>query len=289
MAKDDRFDFEGFLVHKDLETRVREFGENRKREVAAAYARLKGSKMAAAQHAAYEAALPDLLALPAGEVRWPSHDPRLLLDEALDCAEAVVERRTELEARVGHKFQVPLMLLLERYALATMHAFKGHRANPAPPDSLPQLVELGARRRQRLAAGCDLAFSEKPHLYALLRDIDGSMMPEAIAYDIFLLRRTLIATGPETGGGGLANYQELAHAERLAATLLQAVNNPNSREALAWAPADMYARAYTLLHRAYYEAELGLTELEAGSDGPHPPLCNFCDAQVTTVFSLHKF
>lgn len=290
MAKDDKFDFEGFLVHKDLDTQVREAGENHKRETAEAYERMEDPNMAAAQQAAYDAALPDMLALPAAEVRWPLGDPRLILNEALNYAEEVAARRRKLQARVGRKFRVDLMLLLERYALATMHAFKAYRASPPPPGSLPKLVQECAEQRHRLALGCDLAFGEKKEFYALLNGIDGSSAPEAIAYDIFLLRQALIQSDPVTSGAQLANFQRLAHSERLAASLLQAATNPSLRAELAWPLNDMYARAYTLAHRAFYEAELGLVDLHnaANPDEPHSPFCNFCDRELATVLVLHK-
>ncbi len=289
MPKDDKLRFEGFLVHKDLDTQVREFGESRKREMAAAYARMEDPNMAAAQQAAYEAALPDLLALPAGEVRWPSHDPRLALNEALDYAEEVGERRGELQARVGQRLQVSLMLALERYTLATMHAFKAHRAQPPPPDSLAKLARDGADRRYGLGTGCDYAFRKNPECSVMLQHIDGSTVPEAIAHDIFLLRRTLLNSDPDTEGAWVANHSEMATAEQLASALLQAANNPGLRAALVWPPADMYARAYTLMDRAFNEAELGFVELDNAlrPKNPRPPHCIFCDREPT-MLRVHK-
>lgn len=289
MPKDDKLKFEGVFAHKDLETHVREFGENRKLEIAAAYARMEDPNLAAAQQAAYDAASADLLALPANEVRWPAKDPRLLFDEALNYAEAVADRRRKLRA-LGGKLRVDLMLLLERYALAAMHAFKVHRDNPPPPDSLPLLVHEGAMRRYGLGLACDLAFRGKLPAEGLLNEVEGNTVPETIAYDIFRLRRTLLQSDPKTGGPWYANHDELAHAEQLANTLLAAATNPALRAALDWAPADMYARAYTLVHRACYEAELGLLELDNATRPPdeqHAPLCIFCDREAATM-SVHR-
>lgn len=279
MSKDGKNDAKRLFESKELQRQIREAGENHRRDMAAAYERMERPDMASAQEAAYNAALPDMLALPAAEVRWPAQDPRLRLNEALNCAEAVMDQRQQLEAGVGHKLRVDLMLLLERYALATMHAFKAHRANPPPPGSLPKLVHDGAQRRGRLGMGCSLAFQNKPKYREMLQDIDGSTIPEAIAYDIFRFKRTMVNSAPETGAAGLANFEELAHAEQVATTLLQAATNPNLRDALHWPTSDMYARAYTLAHRAYYEAELGLTELELGKTptGGSLPYCAFCD------------
>jgi hypothetical protein len=127
----------------------------------------------------------------------------------------------------------------------------------------------------------------------MLTGIDGSMMPEAIAYDILLLRRALIESDAETRGASLANFQELAHSERLANTLLQATTNATYRAALHWPSADMYARAYTLVHRACYEAECGLTELGnlENADDPneqYDPLCRFCEREAGRSLTLHK-
>lgn len=289
MPKDDRLRFEGFLVHKDLETQVREYSENRDWEMAAAYERMEDPNMAAAQHAAYEAALPDLLALPAGEVRWPSQDPRLALNEALDYAEEVGERRGELQARVGQRLQVSLMLKLERYTWATMHAFKAHRAQPPPADSLAKLASDGAHRRYGLGTGFDYAFRKNPECSVMLQHINGSTVPEAIAHDIFLLRRTLLNSDPATEGPWVANHAELATAEQLATALLQAATNPGLRAALAWPPADMYARAYTLADRAFNEAELGLVELDNAlrPKNPRDPHCIFCNMEPT-MLRVHK-
>ncbi len=159
--------------------------------------------MAAAQHSAYAAALEDILALPPTEVRWPSQDPRLLLDEALSYAVDVVNRRRRLQATVGGKLRVDLMLSLERYALATMHAFKVHRDTPAPAESLPKLVHEGATRRYRLALACSLAFGGRTaRANEMLKQLDGSTVPEAIAYDIFRLRRTLLKPIPKQADRG---------------------------------------------------------------------------------------
>ncbi len=60
---------------------------------------------------------------------------------------------------------------------------------------------------------------------------------------------------------------------------------------MAWPSADMYARAYTLVHRACYEAELGLLELDNAKRPPddhYAPHCIFCDREATTVLSLHE-
>lgn len=288
MPKDDRLEFEGFF--KDLDTKVREFGEQREREIAAAYARMEEPKTAAAQRAAYEAQLPELLALPPSEVRWPVHDPRLLLDEALYYAEEVVARRRKLRALAPGNVNVDLALSLERYALAAMHAFKVHRDNPVPAESLPKLIEEGAERRYGLALACDLAFRRNQDDYPMLKEIDGSMVPEAIAYDIFRLRRTLLQADPETGGPWYAHDDELAHAEHLANTLLQAATNPWVNAALAWPAADLYARAYTLAHRSCYEAQLALTALDnlAQPEDPFSTACIFCDHQGATVLKLHR-
>lgn len=290
MPKDDKLEFEGFLVYKDLDTQVREAGENHRRHVAAAYERMDDPSLVAAQQAAYEAALPEMLALPPTEVRWPADNPSIVLHEALDNAEHVAARRRKLRARVGHKFRVDLMLSLERYALAAMHAFKVHRDNPAPSGSLPKLVHECAQQRYRLALGCHLAFGRKREFFAALNGLDASTVPESIAYDMFLLRRALIQSDPETRGASLANFQELIHSERLANTLLQAAANPSLKAALAWPAADIYARAYTLVHRAAYEAELGLVELDnlTRPDEPYGVFCPFCQHEGSTILSVHE-
>lgn len=290
MPKDDKFEYEGFLVHKDLETQGREAYANHLRHVADAYAWMDDPKLVAAQRAAYDATLPEMLALSPEEVRWPTSNPSMVLYETLNHAEDVVARRRKLQARVGHKLRVDLMLSLERYVLATMHAFKVHRDNPPPPGSLPKLVHECAQQRGRLALGCDLAFNRKKEFYATLAGVSGSTVPETIACDIFLIRRALIQSDPETSGSRLANYEELVHSERLASTLLQAATNPSLRATLTWPATDMYTRAYMLVHRAYYEAELGLVELHniANPDEPHSPYCSFCDSAAATILNLHK-
>jgi hypothetical protein len=287
MAKDDKPEFEGFF--KGMDAQVRDYREKREREVAAAWERLEDPTLAAAQQAAYEATLPEMLELPASEVRCPVSDPRLILDEALNYAEAVGARQRELRARAPGRYRVELMLASGRYALATMHAFKAHRDKPVPPDSLPMLVKEGAERRFRLAIACDLAFSRHREWYEQLKDIEGSTVPEAIAYDIFRLRRTLLQSDPKTGGPWYANHEELAHAEQLANTLLQAATNPSLRDALAWPTADLYARAYTLVHRACYEAQVGLDDLDGvgNPEGPFTTICLFCDWQASTLLSVH--
>jgi hypothetical protein len=291
MPKDDKLVFEGIFAPKDLETHAREFGENRKLEIAAAYAHTEDANLAAAQQVAYDAAVDELIALPASEVRWPVQDPRLLLEQALNQAEEVAGRLSELETAVAGKLRIDLMLALERYALAAMHAFKLHRDNPAPAGSLPMLVHEAALRRHRLGLACDLAFRGELPAEGLLPKVEGNIVPETIAYDIFRLRRTLLESDPKTGGPWYANHDELAHAEQLANTLLGAAANPALRTALAWAPADIYARAYTLVHRACYEAELGLVELDNATrpaDEQHAPLCIFCDHEGATLLSIHK-
>lgn len=287
MPKDDKLEFKGLF--KDLDAQVRDYSENRQREIDAAYERLEEPRMAVTQQAAYEATLPELQALPASEVRSPVQDPRLLLNEAFDYAEEVAARRRKLPQLAG-KVQVDLVLSLGRYALATMHAFKLHRDNPMPPESLPKLVHEGLERRYRLAIACDLAFRREQQSYAMLKEIDGSTVPEAIAYDIFRLRKTLLQSDPKTGGPWFANHEELAHAEQLANTLLQAATNPGLRQALAWPTADMYARAYTLVHRACYEAQLALDTLDSmgNPEGPFSTMCLFCDWQMATSLCVHK-
>lgn len=293
MSINDKCEFKGFLVYKDFDTQVREAGENHLREIAEANARMDNPRMAAAQQAAYEAALPDFLALPAGEVRRPVSDPRQILDQSLGYADDVAQRRRRLKAHVGHKFNVDLMFSLERYALGAMHAYKLHRDNPPPLGSLPKLVLECAAQRYRLSLGCDLAFNRKKELYAPLDAIDGSMMPEAIAYDILLFRRALIQSDAETNGSAWANFQELAHSEQLANTLLQATMNPAFRDALHWPTADIYARAYTLTHRACYEAECGLVELGNFDNADDPdeqydPFCRFCEREASRKLCLHR-
>lgn len=85
---------------------------------------------------------------------------------------------------------------------------------------------------------------------------------------------------------GRNNHQELARAEQLTNTLLQGATNPSLSAVLVWPTADMYARAYTLVHRACYERQLGLTDLDNLTDphGPFSTVCIFCHRQSATIW-----
>lgn len=278
MPKDDRLEFEGCLVFKDLEAQANEAGENHKRYVANAFERMDDPSLVPKQKAAYEAVLPELLALAPSEVCWPGYHPHLVLHDVCGYIDEITQRREELQTIVGNALNLELIFSLERYALATMHTFKLHRDAPAPPESLPRLLQEAADRRYYLLLACDVAFKREARHYEALKGFDGGMVPEAIACDIFLLRRTMLQSDPATGASWYANHQELAHAEQLASTLLQAAVNPTMSAALTWPATDMYTRAFTLVHRACYEAELGLVQVNNTKrpkrrDTPH---CIFC-------------
>src|SRR5690606_37562462 len=119
---------------------------------AAARARLEDASIQPAQQAAYEATLAEMMALRVDELIWPSSDPLWPLRCAMDFGAQLESRRDYIKERFDGRLPLECIYSINRYALATLHAFKMWRANPEPDGSFAKVVRDAAHLRYVLGS-----------------------------------------------------------------------------------------------------------------------------------------
>lgn len=119
----------------EARARFLEYQAKQEREYNDAMAWLEGASIEPEQHAAYETTLPEMLALPLGELAWPYDDPRYRLHHAIEYGDKLTARRADVETRFAGRLPPSSVYDIRRYALAALHAFKELRSNPEPEGS----------------------------------------------------------------------------------------------------------------------------------------------------------
>lgn len=263
----------------EARARFLEYQAKQEREYNDAMAWLEGASIEPEQHAAYETTLPEMLALPLGELAWPYDDPRYRLHHAIEYGDKLTARRADVETRFAGRLPPSSVYDIRRYALAALHAFKELRSNPEPEGSFGQVLKDAAflRHQLRSQASCFIVFEKMPA--SELRYYDGGITPESIACDLFLLSGVLQDLPAAVKERMIAKPLHLMSANVVARGLLQSVSQQRTVE--FWQPAVLYSRAYTLVDRASFQAELVLSEFhneerDPWQEGEWKPSCLFC-------------
>lgn len=273
---------EGPVTPEAIDAKLVEYQAWRAKQHDDAMARLESPHIEPSQHAAYRTTLAEMLALPLSEVVWPDDDPRYKLHRAMGYGQKLLARRSEVEARFADRVPLEQVFDLNRYALAALHAFKHWRDNPEPAHSFAQVLSNAAQKRELLLAVAAALIGSKYIRAQATRHFDGGVTLEAVGCDLFMLAGVLREVLPRLDFTPL-KPADLVEAEVLADSLLRtAVSGvgPNF-----WEPTLLYARAFTLVDRAAYHAELVLSEFHNEERDPTQQLewnpgCLFCSCST---------
>lgn len=279
MSKDVPFEIESPLTSEVIEAKSREYKAMREQAYADAIARLEDASIEPLQQAAYDATLTTMLALPLKAVSWPADDPRMRLHTAMEYGDKLEQRRVDIEKRFSGKLALAEMFAIKRYALTALHAFKQWRANPEPDDSFSKIVRNAARLRRTFLLHLE-TFTVQGLRCDELMHFDGGVTPESIACDLFVLMGALERAPADWRNRLYPTPVVFMEATLLAKALLKHAAS-NHVEPQLWLPTLLYARAYSLVDRASFWAELALSELHnAERDPDHviewQPECLFC-------------
>lgn len=272
-----------WMLDPEIEAQLKEYQAERQREYDGALGKLESSDIEPAARAAYESTLDEAFALLLNDVAWPCSDPRWKLHRAMQYGETLVSRRADLDPFLNILPPSSTLFEIHRYALAALHAFKAWRANPEPEGSFGAFLQDAVRLRSRLLASAELCVAHAWLAREAFRHFGGGVTAEGVGCDLLLLAGVLERLPEERKGRALVEPLELMEARVIAGNLLQSGLSKCGPQ--FWEPLQVYARAYTLVDEASFQAELVLSRLhnlerDPAEAGEWKPACLFCSSAI---------
>lgn len=198
---------------------------------------------------AYEAVLPEMLALPPERIVTMNIDVLEAVTTVMGSLPEIRALRPQIETLP--KADLKAFDRLETYALALVHANALFAAASAPAQSLPALAEAGVKLRDRLASDAT-ALGKRGLLDSTLLDqLKGAVGYKNLAHDLLTLAAMLRGAWDRIQSKTPVTLGELDEAEQLADRLLWGIGErAQSPERIA-EQKDRRQRAFTLFYRTY--------------------------------------